>query len=52
MSNAAIYGYDRWGLNHEFPAGSMAKTGCCTYYWTQSPMVGALIDGLPSVIKI
>ena len=24
MSNAAIYGYDRWGLNHEFPAGSMA----------------------------
>ena len=49
MSNAAIYGYDRWGLNHEFPAGSMAKTGCCTYYWTQSPMVGALIDGLPSV---
>ena len=49
MSNAAIYGYDRWGLNHEFPAGSMAKTGCCTYYWTQSPMVGALINGLPSV---
>ena len=49
MSNAAIYGYDRWGLNHEYPAGSMAKTGCCTYYWTQSPMVGALIDGLPSV---
>ena len=49
MSNAAIYGYDRWGLNHEFPAGSMAKTGCCTYYWTQSPMVGALIDGLPTV---
>ena len=49
MSNAAIYGYDRWGLNHEFPAGSMAKSGCCTYYWTQSPMVGALINGLPSV---
>ena len=49
MSNAAIYGYDRWGLNHEFPAGSMAKTGCCTYYWTQSPMVGALINGVPSV---
>ncbi len=49
LSNAAIYGYDRWGLNHEFPAGSMVKDGCCTYYWTQAPMVGALINGLPSV---
>ncbi|NOZ03736.1 MAG: hypothetical protein GXO92_03890 [FCB group bacterium] len=49
MSNAAIYGYDRWGLNHEFPAGSMSQDGCCTYYWTQSPIVGALINGQPSV---
>jgi hypothetical protein len=49
LSNAATYGYDRWGLNHEFPAGSMMKDGCCTYYWTQSPIVGALINGQPSV---
>ncbi len=49
LSNAAIYGYDRWGLNHEFPAGSMLKDGCCTYYWTASPMVGGLINGQPSV---
>ena len=35
MSNAAIYGYDRWGLNHEFPAGSMAKT--CLLYTSPSP---------------
>ncbi len=49
LSNAAIYGYDRWGLNHEFPAGSMLKDGCCTYYWTASPMVGGLINGEPSV---
>ncbi|NQV38875.1 MAG: hypothetical protein HQ509_12820 [Candidatus Marinimicrobia bacterium] len=49
ISNAATYGYDRWGLNHEFPAGSMAQNGCCTYYWTQSPIVGGLIGGQPSV---
>lgn len=49
LSNAAIYGYDRWGLNHEFPAGSMITNGCCTYYWTQAPMVGALKNGVPSV---
>lgn len=49
LSNAATYGYDRWGLNHEFPAGSMLKDGCCTYYWTASPMVGGLINGVPSV---
>ncbi len=49
LSNAAIYGYDRWGLNHEFPAGSMLKDGCCTYYWTASPMVGGMINGEPSV---
>lgn len=49
LSNAAIYGYDRWGLNHEFPAGSMISSGCCTYYWTQAPIVGALINGQPSV---
>ncbi len=49
LSNAAIYGYDRWGLNHEFPAGSMMTNGCCTYYWTQAPMVGALKNGVPSV---
>ena len=49
LSNAAIYGYDRWGLCHEFPAGSMLKDGCCTYYWTASPMVGGLINGEPSV---
>lgn len=49
LSNAATLGYDRWGLNHEFPAGSMQKDGCCTYYWTMSPIVGALINGQPSV---
>jgi hypothetical protein len=49
LSNAAIYGYDRWGLNHEFPAGSMISSGCCTYYWTQAPIVGAKINGQPSV---
>ncbi|MFQ6674889.1 MAG: hypothetical protein ACE5LH_00945 [Fidelibacterota bacterium] len=49
FSNAAILGYDRWGLNHEFPAGSMAKEQCCTYYWTLSPMIGGLIRGQPSV---
>ncbi len=49
LSNAAVYGYDRWGLNHEFPAGSMLKNSCCTYYWTQSPIVGGLINGQPSV---
>ncbi|MFQ6616121.1 MAG: hypothetical protein ACE5HZ_05050 [Fidelibacterota bacterium] len=49
FSNAATLGYDRWGLNHEFPAGSMAKEQCCTYYWTLSPMIGGLIKGQPSV---
>ncbi|NQU26707.1 MAG: hypothetical protein HQ528_00310 [Candidatus Marinimicrobia bacterium] len=49
LSNAATLGYDRWGLNHEFPAGSMQKDGCCTYYWTMSPIVGALVNGQPSV---
>lgn len=49
LSNAATYGYDRWGLNHEFPKGSIESDGCCTYYWTQSPIVGALINGQPSV---
>lgn len=49
LSNAAIYGYDRWGLNHEFPAGSILKDGCCTFYWTASPMVGGKINGQPSV---
>lgn len=49
LSNGAVYGYDRWGLNHEFPAGSMLQDGCCTYYWTQSPIVGAKINGQPSV---
>ncbi len=49
LSNAATLGYDRWGLCHEFPAGSMQKDGCCTYYWTMSPIVGALINGQPSV---
>ncbi|MFQ6673498.1 MAG: hypothetical protein ACE5GH_01780 [Fidelibacterota bacterium] len=49
FSNAAVLGYDRWGLNHEFPAGSMAKDQCCTYYWTLSPMIGGLVKGQPSV---
>ena len=49
LSNAAIYGYDPWGLSHEFPAGSMIKDGCCTYYWTAGPIVGALKNGIPSV---
>ncbi|MFQ6617383.1 MAG: T9SS type A sorting domain-containing protein [Fidelibacterota bacterium] len=35
ISNAATLGYDRWGLNHEFPAGSGI-----TYYWTLAPMIG------------
>ena len=49
FSNAATLGYDRWGLNHEFPSGSMAKNQCCTYYWTMSPIIGGLLKGLPSV---
>jgi len=49
MSNMAVYGYDPWGLNHEFPAGSMLMNGCCTYYWTAGPIVGALKNGVPSV---
>jgi hypothetical protein len=49
MSNAAIYGYDPWGLNHEFPAGTMLMNGCCTYQWTAGPIVGALKGGVPSV---
>ncbi|MEE9168104.1 MAG: hypothetical protein V3U24_11685 [Candidatus Neomarinimicrobiota bacterium] len=49
FSNAATLGYDRWGLNHEFPSGSMAKAQCCTYYWTLSPIVGGLVKGQPSV---
>ena len=49
LSNAGIYGYDPWGLSHEFPAGSMIKDGCCTYYWTAGPIVGALKNGIPSV---
>jgi len=49
MSNAAIYGYDPWGLNHEFPAGTMLMNGCCTYQWTAGPIVGALQSGVPSV---
>ena len=49
MSNAAIYGYDPWGLNHEFPAGTMLMNGCCTYQWTAGPIVGALQGGVPSV---
>ena len=32
LQNTGIYGYDPWGLNHEFPAGSMLKDACCTYY--------------------
>ena len=49
LSNAAIYGYDPWGLCHEFPAGSMIMDGCCTYYWTAGPIAGALKGGVPSV---
>jgi hypothetical protein len=49
FSNAAILGFDRWGLNHEFPAGSMLTSGCCTYYWTMGPIIGGLINGQPSV---
>lgn len=49
FSNAAILGYDRWGLNHEFPAGSMSTFRCCTYYWTLSPIIGGLVKGQPSV---
>ena len=48
MQNTGIYGYDPWGLNHEFPAGSMLKEGCCTYYWTAAPVAGALKNGVPS----
>ena len=36
VSNAAVLGYDRWGLNHQWPAGSDL-----TYYWTLAPMIGA-----------
>lgn len=49
FSNAAILGYDRWGLSHEFPAGSMSTFQCCTYYWTLAPIIGGLIKGQPSV---
>ncbi|MCK6557831.1 T9SS type A sorting domain-containing protein [candidate division KSB1 bacterium] len=35
LSNGAVLGYDRWGLNHLWPAG-----GDLTYYWTLAPMVG------------
>ena len=49
LSNAAIYGYDPWGLCHEFPAGSMLMDGCCTYYWTAGPIAGALKNGVPTV---
>jgi hypothetical protein len=35
-NNAGTWGYDRWGLNHQWPAG-----GRLTYYWTLSPMIGA-----------
>jgi len=31
-----VLGYDRWGLNHVWPAGSDL-----TYYWTLAPMIGA-----------
>ena len=48
LQNTGIYGYDPWGLNHEFPAGSMIKDGCCTYYWTAAPVAGALKNGAPS----
>ena len=43
LQNTGIYGYDPWGLNHEFPAGSMLKDGCCTYYWTAAPVALSLI---------
>ena len=46
ISNAATLGYDRWGLNHEFPSG-----GGITYYWTMAPMVGALKRGEDGVLK-
>ncbi len=36
LSNGAVLGYDRWGLNHQWPAGSDL-----TYYWTLAPMIGA-----------
>ena len=48
MQNTGIYGYDPWGLNHEFPSGSMLMDGCCTYYWTAAPVAGALKNGVPS----
>jgi hypothetical protein len=35
-NNAGTWGYDRWGLNHVWPAGSKL-----TYYWTLGPMIGA-----------
>jgi hypothetical protein len=35
-NNAGTWGYDRWGLNHQWPAG-----GKLTYYWTLGPMIGA-----------
>ncbi|MCK4715963.1 MAG: hypothetical protein KAT54_04090 [Candidatus Marinimicrobia bacterium] len=37
FSNAAILGYDRWGLNHQFPAGSDM-----TYYWNMAPIIGGV----------
>lgn len=37
FSNAAILGYDRWGLNHQFPAGSEI-----TYYWNMGPLIGGV----------
>ena len=48
LQNTGIYGYDPWGLNHEFPSGSMLMDGCCTYYWTAAPVAGALKNGVPS----
>ncbi len=36
FNNAGTWGYDRWGLNHQWPAGSKL-----TYYWTLAPMIGA-----------
>lgn len=35
FNNAGTWGYDRWGLNHQWPAGSKL-----TYYWTLAPMIG------------
>jgi hypothetical protein len=35
-NNAGTWGYDRWGLNHQWPAGSSL-----TYYWTLGPMIAA-----------